>query len=126
MIRRPPGSTRTDTLFPYTTLVRSERLPCARQALQCRWPEARPLRTVRHDAFIASPMAAAGTGFRGGNRHPRGQVAVGGGRPPDVVALGLHPPDLRRWLPAALRAADAGFCSAVCPSLLSVDPKIVR
>src|SRR3546814_12257664 len=26
-IRRPPRSTRTDTLFPYTTLVRS-RLPC--------------------------------------------------------------------------------------------------
>src|SRR3546814_8960900 len=26
MIRRPPRSTRTDTLFPYTTLVRS---PCA-------------------------------------------------------------------------------------------------
>src|SRR3546814_2087934 len=24
MILRPPGSTRTDTLFPYTTLVRSE------------------------------------------------------------------------------------------------------
>src|SRR3546814_4181935 len=23
MIRRPPGSTRTDTLFPYTTLLRS-------------------------------------------------------------------------------------------------------
>src|SRR3546814_15352726 len=26
MIRRPPGSTRTDTLFPYTTLFRSCRL----------------------------------------------------------------------------------------------------
>src|SRR3546814_4672833 len=26
MIRRPPRSTRTDTLFPYTTLVRSGRL----------------------------------------------------------------------------------------------------
>src|SRR3546814_12031670 len=25
MIRRPPGSTRTDTLFPYTTLFRSVR-----------------------------------------------------------------------------------------------------
>src|SRR3546814_19394793 len=25
MIRRPPGSTRTDTLFPYPTLVRSRR-----------------------------------------------------------------------------------------------------
>src|SRR3546814_13718552 len=27
MIRRPPRSTRTDTLFPYTTLFRSEQLP---------------------------------------------------------------------------------------------------
>src|SRR3546814_13392735 len=27
MIRRPPRSTRTDTLFPYTTLFRSEDLP---------------------------------------------------------------------------------------------------
>src|SRR3546814_12488473 len=26
MIRRPPRSTRTDTLFPYTTLFRSDRL----------------------------------------------------------------------------------------------------
>src|SRR3546814_12966887 len=28
MIRRPPRSTRTDTLFPYTTLFRSARLAC--------------------------------------------------------------------------------------------------
>src|SRR3546814_19828479 len=28
MIRRPPRSTRTDTLFPYTTLFRSERAGC--------------------------------------------------------------------------------------------------
>src|SRR3546814_9121855 len=27
MIRRPPRSTRTDTLFPYTTLFRSETFP---------------------------------------------------------------------------------------------------
>src|SRR3546814_9659485 len=27
MIRRPPRSTRTDTLFPYTTLFRSQLLP---------------------------------------------------------------------------------------------------
>src|SRR3546814_20238874 len=27
MIRRPPRSTRTDTLFPYTTLFRSRRAP---------------------------------------------------------------------------------------------------
>src|SRR3546814_15388272 len=30
MIRRPPRSTRTDTLFPYTTLFRSRRLKAAR------------------------------------------------------------------------------------------------
>src|SRR3546814_10787740 len=29
MIRRPPKSTRTDTLFPYTTLFRSQRLIAA-------------------------------------------------------------------------------------------------
>src|SRR3546814_11659018 len=29
MIRRPPRSTRTDTLFPYTTLFRSGRYPFA-------------------------------------------------------------------------------------------------
>src|SRR3546814_12560367 len=32
MIRRPPGSTRTDTLFPYTTLFRSHNAaPLAKQ-----------------------------------------------------------------------------------------------
>src|SRR3546814_4739708 len=30
MIRRPPRSTRTDTLFPYTTLFRSSRAPLRR------------------------------------------------------------------------------------------------
>src|SRR3546814_1883027 len=30
MIRRPPRSTRTDTLFPYTTLFRSDTSPRAR------------------------------------------------------------------------------------------------
>src|SRR3546814_17161719 len=33
MIRRPPKSTRTDTLFPYTTLVRSHHAPAPAVAL---------------------------------------------------------------------------------------------
>src|SRR3546814_14389097 len=37
MIRRPPRSTRTDTLFPYTTLFRSQRLPAPLRA----WPSGR-------------------------------------------------------------------------------------
>src|SRR3546814_8194430 len=36
MIRRPPRSTRTDTLFPYTTLFRSARL--SRTARPDAWP----------------------------------------------------------------------------------------
>src|SRR3546814_10867255 len=30
MIRRPPRSTRSDTLFPYTTLIRSDNVGCAK------------------------------------------------------------------------------------------------
>src|SRR3546814_15096223 len=38
MIRRPPRSTRTDTLFPYTTLFRSTRRRAARNAADGRGP----------------------------------------------------------------------------------------
>src|SRR3546814_11147189 len=43
MIRRPPRSTRTDTLFPYTTLFRSSLLvaPCYDGPLQKATPERR-------------------------------------------------------------------------------------
>src|SRR3546814_19598583 len=34
MIRRPPRSTRTDTLFPYTTRFRSEKLEAQQRAEQ--------------------------------------------------------------------------------------------
>src|SRR6056297_4320487 len=44
MIRRPPRSTRTDTLFPYTTLFRSPRVSDARN-------DRRPRRRVRPVAF---------------------------------------------------------------------------
>src|SRR3546814_3979294 len=56
MIRRPPRSTRTDTLFPYTTLFRSLARPAVRQAADahariCRdrppHPEARGAAGVR-------------------------------------------------------------------------------
>src|SRR3546814_3426186 len=40
MIRRPPRSTRTDTLFPYTTLSRSAR---ARRSARCALERARAI-----------------------------------------------------------------------------------
>src|SRR3546814_9312213 len=51
MIRRPPRSTRTDTLFPYTTLFRSIRF-VRRHALA--WPEW-PDPPARTDARTHSP-----------------------------------------------------------------------
>src|SRR3546814_13327972 len=39
MIRRPPRSTRTDTLFPYTTLFRSHG-EAARRVFWASWPQA--------------------------------------------------------------------------------------
>src|SRR3546814_1015659 len=44
MIRRPPRSTRTDTLFPYTTLFRSR---CGTHAYRAASPPARLARYVR-------------------------------------------------------------------------------
>src|SRR3546814_11270014 len=43
MVRRPPGSTRTDTLFPYTTLFRSEIAHAAQQPPGDARRPARPL-----------------------------------------------------------------------------------
>src|SRR3546814_9415073 len=59
MIRRPPRSTRTDTLFPYTTLFRSGRgcsstpfrpaAPAARRSRGRQPPAARPTRPGRSE-----------------------------------------------------------------------------
>src|SRR3546814_5636122 len=55
MIRRPPRSTRTDTLVPYTTLFRSSRHSCARRCGpaarrdRCRCACRRPPCSARRD-----------------------------------------------------------------------------
>src|SRR3546814_4841327 len=49
MIRRPPRSTRTDTLVPYTTLFRSARLLCPEQSSR-RLSRARSRAAPRWDA----------------------------------------------------------------------------
>src|SRR3546814_15055052 len=52
MIRRPPGSTRTDTLFPYTTLFRSQR---HQSGMDFRWTGVAVYQPAA--AMLADPVA---------------------------------------------------------------------
>src|SRR3546814_6278624 len=85
MIRRPPRATRTDTLFPYTTLFRSRSESSSRRVHQAR----KPGRRVRADeqlfehADAAMDRAAIGQ-LRG---HPRLDVH---GERMAPAALGLR------------------------------------
>src|SRR3546814_6956672 len=71
MVRRPPRSTRTDTLFPYTTLFRScwgradvTRLPCGTVHWRCSSSSASPATPV--DSPTACPTrSASGSRWRG-------------------------------------------------------------
>src|SRR3546814_1716220 len=101
MIRRPPRSTRTDTLFPYTTLFRSRPDQAGDGADAESTGRCRPFR--RPDAPAGSRRtgvrSARGQGRGGGRGHPRGHggrrrtgdqaVGPAGGR-------GRHGPELGR------------------------------
>src|SRR3546814_3541904 len=87
MILRPPGSTRTDTLFPYTTLFRSAR----GAERQCE-------RTGEPDEGRAC-AGEPGRADRAGDRRRRDN---GGGRIDDRAGEG------RRGAGAAARAGDRG------------------
>src|SRR3546814_18246116 len=93
MLRRPPGSTRTDTLFPYTTLFRS----CRRSHAGGPTPSALwhdPVHRVGSDVLrrlvlgLVRLLAVPGAGR---DRRWRGQLAVRPGRrggDHDVAAQG--------------------------------------
>src|SRR3546814_8574887 len=67
MIRRPPRSTRTDTLFPYTTLFRSHPDPAAR-------PFAGVVDEIAEHLLEVLPLAAEGGA--GVSRHLERQPAI--------------------------------------------------
>src|SRR3546814_2015846 len=91
MIRRPPRSTRTDTLFPYTTLFRSRR-------------RGAPARTGQ-----AGPAAQRGGGSR------RAQPSLGrarafGGRPGADGAAQTRSEEHTSELQSLMRISYAVFC----------------
>src|SRR3546814_3648200 len=85
MIRRPPRSTRTDTLFPYTTLFRSPALDAAEPA------RLDDLRGVRGDAGrLSRRYARAACPPAGRPAHPAVPAL-----PPLSARLRPHPPARR-------------------------------
>src|SRR3546814_17630223 len=88
MIRRPPRSTRTDTLFPYTTLFRSQtgRSKFVQYALRAcdGWTRPAPGATLPASASRGGFKGAAGGGTdrkgRAGGRRRHGRAGDGGGR----------------------------------------------
>src|SRR3546814_13956806 len=81
MIRRPPRSTRTDTLFPYTTLFRSHQEESAQPDREAELPQVRSRRAqarrvqgsqdqvIRAQRVILSP-ARPGAGFEQSRERP--------------------------------------------------------
>src|SRR3546814_18262739 len=80
MIRRPPRSTRTDTLFPYTTLFRSAHLRSAIAALRARFGQVR----------VSTVYRTRAVGFDGGDFLNAAAV----------VETDLEPEALDAWLHA--------------------------
>src|SRR3546814_1153028 len=101
MLRRPPRSTRTDTLFPYTTLFRSDRV-------RATGPRDR---LSRQRARVRDPGAAVVDGIGAEHLHP---VAAVGERHP--VALVRRPGEVDRSeehtseLQSLMRISYAVFC----------------
>src|SRR3546814_17419479 len=102
MIRRPPRATRTDPLFPYTTLFRSWQ---AGDAVRARLQD-----IVHRVAGIGAVDAGAGGGARLERAAPEialvGAETEGIGRCPTAARIGIRlaGPDLEAF--AAILAAD--------------------
>src|SRR3546814_13918244 len=82
MIRRPPRSTLTDTLFPYTTLFRSggdarRAARAHRGGGRAQLPEPRRAEGVRHHLLVlAGRTGRHGAGVRGGDRDQAAGLAA--------------------------------------------------
>src|SRR3546814_14643092 len=114
MIRRPPRSTRTDTLFPYTTLFRSNGflvcprsayLPFLQLARQCAPVHSQPARGLRNveiglDQHLVDMIPLDRLDRRGTRIQPRFGIAL---RP-------LERPEARRLGKEGLYTRRTGVC----------------
>src|SRR3546814_4988947 len=126
MIRRPPRSTRTDTLFPYTTLFRSDR------------PQPRNARRARFDQRPRPADDGGGDDARpGGLAQQAGRGAVA----PETVGTGHRPSGRRRSEEhtsepqSLMRISYAGIClkkyqilysSSAFPAIISHSMSLIH
>src|SRR3546814_14299891 len=102
MIRRPPRSTRTDTLFPYTTLFRSVNARTGTVKLACNaiigaWSSIAPAAATAANAGVAAVIAFAGTGADGRSFALTEVVASGaGGHPGGPGTSGISTDEIGR------------------------------
>src|SRR3546814_7442514 len=73
MIRRPPRSTRTDTLLPYTTLVRSWTAASLSSGFTKSGPTAQPTREIVQSAVPACRSSCESSGCDVMKAHPRSE-----------------------------------------------------
>src|SRR3546814_7933199 len=85
MIRRPPRSTRTDTLFPYTTLFRSQKTPDLRRIERQRI-EIEPRRRCEREAIkVGFPVGIERSRYVIAQRHRRTRRNIGQGGIADAI-----------------------------------------
>src|SRR3546814_4361031 len=100
MIRRPPRSTRTDTLFPYTTLFRSA----------CRWQGRDGTRRVRRRGRRRVPIGALLLGRRAGLERHRARGGALGDRGISAIAARQRSEEHTSELQSLMRISYAVFC----------------
>src|SRR3546814_2480791 len=107
MIRRPPRSTRTDTLFPYTTLFRS---PGKSFTVTKRWGRGkRDATTVTIDdvvSFFACPFIKAVESILGDELSPDDREVVAHGKEARGANVWEDMPDVLRYWRAEIKLME--------------------
>src|SRR3546814_7089459 len=98
MIRRPPRSTRTDTLFPYTTLFRSAGQPHGEDAVRHR-----PALTIGVQVGLVGEAGGAGGDLHAGRT---GHRVVG----QHLVGVAVRSEEHTSELQSLMRISYAVFC----------------